>query len=188
LESAGYTDLVGAFQGVGRVDDAYSYVFQGQWGYLDHALANATMVGQVTGAAFWHINSDEPPALDYNDWNNVANQTGDEFRSSDHDPVVIGLDLFDGSPDELIQNAIELLEAEYPTGDRFTDRMIEKAIGDLNDALEYWDGDAVTSHRYFIELTHAARFVALASTIGDLDDSVADEVLGLINLAAEPIA
>ena len=44
---------------------AYSYTFDGQAGYLDHALASASLVDQVTGAADWHINSDEPDVLDY---------------------------------------------------------------------------------------------------------------------------
>ena len=46
--------------------DAYSYVFDGQWGYLDHALGSARLVAQVTGVADHHINADEPSVLDYN--------------------------------------------------------------------------------------------------------------------------
>ena len=42
---------------------AYSYTFDGQAGYLDHALANASLASQVTGVADWHINSDEPDVL-----------------------------------------------------------------------------------------------------------------------------
>ena len=42
-EQAGYTNLVRRFLG----DEAYSYVFDGQWGYLDHALGSAGLVGQV---------------------------------------------------------------------------------------------------------------------------------------------
>ena len=45
---------------------AYSYVFDGQAGYLDHALSSPSLVGKVTGADDWHINADEPIALDYN--------------------------------------------------------------------------------------------------------------------------
>ena len=52
-----------AFGGAG----AYSYVFDGQLGYLDHALANASLTPQVTGVAEWHINADEIPLFDYND-------------------------------------------------------------------------------------------------------------------------
>ena len=51
-----YVNLIAAYQGL----YAYSYTFDGQAGYLDHALANASMSAQVTGAADWHINSDEP--------------------------------------------------------------------------------------------------------------------------------
>ena len=41
-----YTDLISRFQG----EYAYSYVFDGQVGYLDHALSSATLTPRVTGA------------------------------------------------------------------------------------------------------------------------------------------
>jgi predicted extracellular nuclease len=44
----------------------YSYVFDGMSGYLDHALASASLDGQVAGVTEWHNNADEPPAIDYN--------------------------------------------------------------------------------------------------------------------------
>jgi predicted extracellular nuclease len=47
LEAAGYTDLAEQYVGT----DAYSYVFYGQAGYLDHALASSSMAGQVTDAS-----------------------------------------------------------------------------------------------------------------------------------------
>ncbi|GAB4179479.1 MAG: ExeM/NucH family extracellular endonuclease [Roseiflexaceae bacterium] len=82
---------------------AYSYVFDGQWGYLDHALASATLNSQVVGAGEYHINSDEPSVLDYNTNFKTANListlfAADPFRTSDHDPVVIGLDLLAPTP------------------------------------------------------------------------------------------
>jgi hypothetical protein len=90
LESGGYTDLVDRFQGEG----AYSFVFAGESGYLDHALANPGLLPFVTAAAAWHINADEPVALDYNtEFNQPLLYQPDAFRSSDHDPVVVGLDL-----------------------------------------------------------------------------------------------
>ena len=89
IESAGYTNLIESFVGA----DAYSYVYYGQAGYLDHALANASLTGQVTGVVEWHINADEPAALDYNDYNQPTLYSADPFRSSDHDPVIIGLNL-----------------------------------------------------------------------------------------------
>jgi len=67
--------------------------FQGQSGYLDHALANAALTAQVTDVAPWHLNSDEPVALDYNDYNQPELYNANPYGSSDHDPVMIGLDL-----------------------------------------------------------------------------------------------
>jgi predicted extracellular nuclease len=94
LARAGYTDLIAARVGA----DAYTYVFAGQWGRLDHALASASLAPQVADAAVWHINADEPPVLGYD----IAFKSREQqttlyhpgpYRSSDHDPVVVGLDL-----------------------------------------------------------------------------------------------
>ena len=97
LEDAGYTDLVRTFAG----SDAASFVFDGQTGTLDYALADADLFSQVTGATEWQINSPEADAFDYNlDFGrDPALFTGtDPFRSSDHDPIVIGLDLGTQAP------------------------------------------------------------------------------------------
>lgn len=92
LESEGYTNLAKYF------GSTYGYSFDGQWGTLDYAMGNAAILPYVTGAAEWHINADEPISLDYNTNFKSAGQitslyNNDEYRSSDHDPVVIGLDL-----------------------------------------------------------------------------------------------
>lgn len=92
LEAAGYTNLIKAYHG----DDAYSYVFDGQWGYLDYVLASASAVPQVTGAGDAHHNADEPSVLDYATDFKSAGQLAslyapDRFRASDHDPVVVGV-------------------------------------------------------------------------------------------------
>lgn len=102
LEAAGYTDLIRRFAGA----DAYGYLFDGQLGYLDYALAGPSLLRQVTRTAAWYINSDEPPLLDYNDAVLDAGEAAYErksaalpiyeagaFRSSDHDPVIVGLQL-----------------------------------------------------------------------------------------------
>lgn len=92
-EAAGYHNLIKQFQG----ELAYSYVFDGQFGYLDHALASAGLAGQVTGATEWHINADEPDILDYDTSFKRPAQDAlyepNAFRSSDHDPVIVGLAL-----------------------------------------------------------------------------------------------
>jgi hypothetical protein len=86
-----YTNLIGHYQGL----YAYSYTFDGQAGYLDHALANASLMPQVSGAADWHINSDEPDVLDYDTSFKPPAQDAlfepNQYRTSDHDPVVVGL-------------------------------------------------------------------------------------------------
>ena len=94
LEAAGYVNFLT------NVED-YSYVFDGQWGSLDYALASPSLAAQVTGAAEYHINADEPSALDYNTNFKSANQIDilyapDEYRTSDHDPVLMGLALHSG--------------------------------------------------------------------------------------------
>ena len=102
LINAGYTNLLDYFVGA----NAYSYVFNGQWGYLDHALASPTLLAQITGAAEYHINADEPSVLDYNtNFKNASQVTNlyaaDEYRTSDHDPVVIGLNLTPPAPNRI---------------------------------------------------------------------------------------
>jgi hypothetical protein len=94
-----YTNLINHFQGT----YAYSYVFDGQSGYLDHALVNASLLAQVTGAADWHINADEPDVLDYDTSFKPAAQDmlyePNGYRSSDHDPVVVGLNIVNQPPE-----------------------------------------------------------------------------------------
>jgi predicted extracellular nuclease len=93
LRSAGYRDMIDSKGD----NDPYSYVFDGQWGYLDHALASKSLRSQVTGAGDVHINADEPSILDYNVNFKTPGQVAslyapDRFRTSDHDPVLVGLE------------------------------------------------------------------------------------------------
>ncbi|MET1255222.1 ExeM/NucH family extracellular endonuclease [Aliikangiella maris] len=94
LEAQGYTNLLTQFVG----DSHYSYVFYGQAGALDHALANAELTAQVADVVEWHINADEPRVLDYNlEYKSTAQQTSlynaDPYRASDHDPVIVAINL-----------------------------------------------------------------------------------------------
>ncbi|MFZ2361492.1 MAG: ExeM/NucH family extracellular endonuclease, partial [Anaerolineae bacterium] len=94
LEAGGYTNLETLFVGA----NAYSYVFSAQAGSLDHSMANASLTPQISGATTWHINADEPTVLDYNTEFKSAGQivslyNADAFRTSDHDPLLIGLNL-----------------------------------------------------------------------------------------------
>ena len=90
----GLTNLVRKYDGL----EGYSYVFDGESGYLDHALATKSLEAQVTGVGHWHINADEPIALDYNAEFKTPAQVDsfyspEGFRTSDHDPVLIGVRL-----------------------------------------------------------------------------------------------
>jgi len=74
----------------------YSFVFDAQAGALDHAVATPSLAVQVRETIEWHINADEPQLLDYNLENGRDASLFDPdspYRSSDHDPIIIGLDL-----------------------------------------------------------------------------------------------
>ena len=92
LEALGFTDLAQEHIGSG----AYSYTFNGEIGTLDYILAAAGLTPYVTGATEWHVNSDEASVLDYNlDFGRDAAIFDGTvpYRYSDHDPIVIGLNL-----------------------------------------------------------------------------------------------
>jgi 5'-nucleotidase len=86
LRDAGFTDL-GSSLDPGR----YSYVFNALSGSLDHAMSIDALTAKVTGLAHWNINAVESFAYQYN--GDPALYAPDQFRSSDHDPLVLGIDL-----------------------------------------------------------------------------------------------
>ncbi|MGY3128066.1 putative extracellular nuclease [Agrococcus sp. UYP33] len=112
LEAAGYTDLLEEFQG----EDAYTYVFDGQIGYLDYGLADAALLPSVVGADEWHANADEPSIFDYTMAFKAPAQDAlfapDPYRASDHDAVVIGL-AFEAAP------PVETVVETYAGDDRY---------------------------------------------------------------------
>lgn len=75
------------------VADGYTHGHASMFGALDHAFTTVAMGSAITGTAVWHINTDEPSTLDYRDANQSRYQPN-AFRSSDHDPLLVG---FDGS-------------------------------------------------------------------------------------------
>lgn len=100
--------------------DKSTYVYQGRTGSLDHVLAldssgtagatgaagagaqadePSSAFDAITGADVWNINSVEALALEYSRFNyNISDfYAPDQFRASDHDPVVVGL--FDAADD-----------------------------------------------------------------------------------------
>ena len=92
-------------------DTSYSYTYRGEAGYLDHALASVTMLPQVTGMTAYHINADESDSYTYDKSND-----GTMFRYSDHDPVLVGLNLAQSAVyigAEVISNPDVLFEDGY---------------------------------------------------------------------------
>jgi predicted extracellular nuclease len=84
LREAGWQD---AFA-LAKVVRPYSFSFDGQVGRLDHALLSAAVVPRLRGAVEWHNNADEAEFFDYH-----QDIDGDTWRASDHDPILLGLDL-----------------------------------------------------------------------------------------------
>ena len=84
--AADYTDL-----GSELDPERYSYVFNDMSGSLDHAIATAALTDKVTDVAHWNINSVESFAYQYN--GDPALYAVNPYRSSDHNPIVLGIDL-----------------------------------------------------------------------------------------------
>jgi len=91
LEAGGMTSLTKRFV---PARQRYSYLFDGLAGELDHMFAGKQLLKRVTSATIWHINADEPRVLDYDtEFNPPGLYRPDAYRSSDHDPLVVGLSL-----------------------------------------------------------------------------------------------
>lgn len=88
LYDAGFSDVERAL-GV----ETASYSFSGLSGSLDHILVNSAALARATGADIWNINSGESVALEYSRYNSHGTifYAADAYRSSDHDPVLLGL-------------------------------------------------------------------------------------------------
>src|SRR5690606_11772033 len=71
-----------------KVERPWSYVYDGLSGRLDHALLSPALVPALRGAAEWDVNADERDDAGYAG----RNEPG-PGRSSDHDPLLLGLDL-----------------------------------------------------------------------------------------------
>lgn len=83
FEAGGFVDL-----GSQYAPDQETYTFNGQLGSLDHALASPSLASAITGYGVWGINAPEWGDRGYP---YGATEAGTPFRSSDHDPVLVGV-------------------------------------------------------------------------------------------------
>ncbi len=158
ITAAGYTDQISAALGAA----GYGYVFDGQLGYLDHALSSAALTPQVAGLSEWHINADEVNLLDYNDdILDTGEQSFEEepdalplyepnaYRSSDHDPVLVGLGLY---PD---QSDLPVYSLAWHTGQGLPWRLGTTWTGDATSGTGTDVDDGVT--RNYLESWNAGQ-------------------------------
>ncbi|WP_168626077.1 ExeM/NucH family extracellular endonuclease [Cryobacterium sp. BB307] len=80
---AGWVDLLTEL-----TDGQYTYSFNGEWGSLDHIIASPSAAASVTGAGSWAINAPEWGDRGYEF---DATDPDSVFRSSDHDPIKVGV-------------------------------------------------------------------------------------------------
>ncbi|PPF76566.1 glutamate--cysteine ligase [Subtercola sp. Z020] len=89
ITAGGYTDL-------GAATGKASYSYNGESGSIDHVFASRSAATIVSGTDIWNVNSVEAPARQYSAANaNVIDLVNpkEPYRSSDHDPLVVGLAL-----------------------------------------------------------------------------------------------
>ncbi|SPT54417.1 Uncharacterized protein conserved in bacteria [Actinomyces bovis] len=80
-----------------------SYVYSGRSGSLDHVFANAAADPLVRGVASWGVNAEESIAFEYSRSNmnaHLATEIDNPYRSSDHNPEIVGLDLVSERPQD----------------------------------------------------------------------------------------
>ena len=143
--AGGYTDLIRAFRG----EDAYSFVFDGQSGYLDYALSSDSLSDDVTGVTVWHINADEPDLIDFDTSFKKPNQFAiyapDAYRSSDHDPVIVGLDVCEEIAPSFDEVSVSL-NVLWPANHKYVDVTATVALSDNFDPTPTISLVSVTSN------------------------------------------
>lgn len=82
---AGYKNLLKEYS-----PEAWSYVYRGEVGYLDHSLSSQTLTTQVVGATPWDINASEPAYFGFK-YTTFYNE--DPYRCSDHNPIITWINL-----------------------------------------------------------------------------------------------
>ncbi|USD41377.1 SpnA family nuclease [Vibrio sp. SCSIO 43135] len=88
-ESYGYINAVAM-----KHPTSWSYSYNDEVGALDHLLISKSLKHKVVDATDWHINGGESTLFDYNDeYKGDLPKYQDHYRSSDHDPAVLELNM-----------------------------------------------------------------------------------------------
>ena len=170
-----------------RGEYAYGYVFDGQTGYLDHALANQIMADSIVDVNIWHINADEPDLIDYDMSFKAPAQDAlyapDAYRSSDHDPVIITLNM----------NAAPVAEDQEVTTAEDTPIDITLVATDPEgDPLEYSIVD-LPSYGEVVLVGNVATYTPDPDYIGTdsftfkVNDGMADSDLAVVTITVTPV-
>lgn len=177
LRSAGFVFL--------STHESYSYLYNGQLGSLDNAFTTSALFPFVTGIAKWNINSVEPSYLGYEDDIDDGSSDQTNFwsflysdipaRSSDHDPVIVGLQLGEksaikkvsSSPNELSIYPNPVREKIYFSSNfkGQTDLYIYNSLGMLISTTTMYQGQG------FVDLRHLSQgvyFIRLNNVKGNV--------------------
>jgi len=188
LEAEGYANAIPTLTG----EPPRSYAFFNpvdMTGALDHALLSPSLRPQAVAAEEWAINSSEANFRDYNlDTNSNGNPSRqdffapDPFRTSDHDPLVVDLQLATASGAEAVAGrpAAEVFASGVASGDPYGDSVI------LWTRIHPPSGFAAASIPVRWEIATSANFAAgtvvdsgLFSTTAERDWTVKVEADGL---------
>jgi predicted extracellular nuclease len=167
MNSHGFEDPINLLTTAGMVNElerfvrpngiAYSYNFDSLSGYLDHALASSTLDTQVSGASEWHNNADEPEVIDYNtDGKPQDLYVNNAYRASDHDPVLVTLNLAGSFAD--VSNSFTVSRGGYT---------VNRTTGQYNGTVTITNsGSAAISGPVNVELTGLPAGVTLINKSG----------------------
>jgi len=94
-EGAVITDSYGYINAVAKAHpNSWSYSYNDEVGALDHLLMSPSLEKHFVDATDWHINGGESKLFDYNEeYKGDLPKYNDHFRSSDHDPAVLELNM-----------------------------------------------------------------------------------------------
>lgn len=173
--------------------DRYSYVFNGETGALDHAFASNQLKSQVSSVTVWHINADEPEVLDYN----TEFKTNDRYelspyRSSDHDPVLLGLNLSADAP-IIVPTLNALLPVSAQAGDSVSISNIQATVangsGNATLSVDWGDGSgpqALASNALSASKTYAVAGSYTITLLLTDGRGIGVQLTGNINVSSVP--